>query len=141
MNLDRFIARRLMQEQEVVPTAMEAAIAAAALAEAVAELPGMPKLRVRFYRPIFPRDDETLGRYESDFRRTVWAVAGQPPTELRDTIRHEVVHAATFHISGEVDHCHDLPARFARGDRKARKRLRRGLLDRTVRSIMKEIAS
>jgi hypothetical protein len=124
--------KALLREERVEPTPEEAAEAAAALAEVGAELPELGRLKVRFYEPVFPRNAGTDGVYESVMRRTLWVRAGQPLAELRDTVRHEAAHAAQYFSADEIGHKHDVPARYARGSRKARKRLRRRLRDASL---------
>jgi hypothetical protein len=115
------------------------AIAQRAAREAAAEL-GIAAPEVRFMRP---RADGALGRVKRRHPDRIYVVKSQPPDELVASVRHETAHLAQIAAGGRPSHGRhshpwdwraSVPERFAQGDAKALKKLRRLLArTRTVR--------
>jgi hypothetical protein len=130
----------LLQAAEANPSPFERQEADIAARKACQQL-GLPPdtASVRFYSPFHPASPlapGVLGSTDPYKGRTVWVRAGQALGELRASVRHECGHVAQI-VAGEQPN-HDgygdgpgWPAcrveRFALGDHKARKELRRAV--------------
>lgn len=123
--------RARLRALQTDPTPGERAIARAARAGACRELGVWDRPRLRFFAPD-PADPMT-GYYERP--GTIWICTGQTLNELVRSVRHEVGHAAQYEAAGRRGVTHDgrkdwqrsTVERYARGSRKARRRLRQGL--------------